>query len=154
MIYLTGDALSPGNRWEIQKGEIKKKSSHREHRWLDSKLPARYRHLASTQIVPSRHLRDYVLDSQAAESVLLETSDHYRDQSYFPVIDRLLSELKRRVSSESSHALKGATAPNPKHKTFMDKDCLRPMAKHYGMKTSPQNCTRENDSLKGREMTG
>ena len=84
--------------------------------------------------MPPRHLRDYVLDSQAAESVILETSDHNHDQSYFPVIDGLLSELKRRFSSESSHILKGATALNPKHKTLMDKDCLIvSMARHYGI---------------------
>ena len=65
--------------------------------------------------------------------LLCQTSMDYRDHCYFPVIDRLLSELNRRFSSESSHILKGATALNPKHTTFMDKDSLWPMAKHYGI---------------------
>ncbi|KAK1904504.1 52 kDa repressor of the inhibitor of the protein kinase [Dissostichus eleginoides] len=80
-----------------------------------------------------RHLQGFVVNSQTGSRERLETSDDYRNHCFFPVIDRLVSELNRRFSSESCHILRGATALNPKHKTFMDKDSLLPMAKHYGV---------------------
>lgn len=74
-----------------------------------------------------RHLQGFVVNSQTGSRERLETSHDYRNHCFSPVIDRLVGELNRR------HILKGATALNPNHKTFMDKDCLLPMAKHYGV---------------------
>ena len=89
------------------------------------------------QSAPPRDLEEFVVDTVTGARQRLLTSDDYREHCFFPVIERLVSELKRRFSSDSSAILKGATALNPKHTTFMDKDCLWPMAKHYGI-------TREN----------
>lgn len=75
------------------------------------------------------HLQEFVVNSQTGSKQPLETSD-YRIHCFFPVIDRLIIELN---IPESCHILKGAAAVNPKHKTFMDKDALLPMAKHYGV---------------------
>ena len=73
------------------------------------------------------------MDTVTGARQRLLTSDDYREHCFFPVIDRLVSELQQRFPSESSDILKGATALNPKHTTFMDNDCLWPMAKHYGI---------------------
>ncbi|XP_063765900.1 zinc finger MYM-type protein 1-like [Eleginops maclovinus] len=77
--------------------------------------------------------QDFVVNSQTGSKEPLETSEDYQNHCYFPVINRLISELDRRFSSDSCHVLKGATALNPKHETFLDKDTLLPMAEHYGV---------------------
>lgn len=83
--------------------------------------------------VQPRHLQEFVVNSQTSLRESLETSDDYRNHCFFPVIDRLISELNRRFSSESCLILKGTAAVNPKHKTFMDQEVILPMATHYGV---------------------
>ena len=73
-----------------------------------------------------RHLQEFVVNSQTGSKEPLETSEDYQNHCFFPVINRLISELERRFSSESCHVLKGAAALNPKHKTFLENDALCP----------------------------
>lgn len=83
--------------------------------------------------IQPHHLQEFVVNSQTGSREPLETSNDYQNHCFFPVIDRLVSELNRRFSSETCHILKGEAAVNPKHHTFLDKDTLLPMAEHYGL---------------------
>ncbi|KAK7913720.1 hypothetical protein WMY93_013931 [Mugilogobius chulae] len=80
-----------------------------------------------------RRLQDFVVNAETTLREPMQTSEKYRIHCFFPVIDRLVSELTRRFSSESCHILKGVAAVNPKHQTFLNKTALLPMARHYGV---------------------
>ncbi|KAK7925217.1 hypothetical protein WMY93_007527 [Mugilogobius chulae] len=80
-----------------------------------------------------RRLQDFVVNAETTLREPMQTSEEYRIHCFFPVIDRLVSELTRRFSSESCHILKGVAAVNPKHQTFLNKTALLPMARHYGV---------------------
>uniref|UniRef100_H3B6V4 TTF-type domain-containing protein n=1 Tax=Latimeria chalumnae TaxID=7897 RepID=H3B6V4_LATCH len=72
-------------------------------------------------------------DSQIGERRPLTTPDDYRNHCFYPVIDNLVNELNRHFSPDSCNILKGASALNPKHESFLDKQCVLPMALHYGI---------------------
>ncbi|CAL9699711.1 unnamed protein product [Knipowitschia caucasica] len=54
--------------------------------------------------------------------------------SFFPVLDKLRVEMKRRFSTETNNVMKGVQALSPKHTGFLDKQLLLPMAQHYGVR--------------------
>uniref|UniRef100_A0A8C3T1M7 DUF4371 domain-containing protein n=1 Tax=Chelydra serpentina TaxID=8475 RepID=A0A8C3T1M7_CHESE len=79
------------------------------------------------------HPQDFIVDSQIGERRSLATPDDYRNHCFYPVIDNLVNELNRRFSHDSCNILKGVSALNPKHKSFLDKQCTLPMALQYGI---------------------
>lgn len=86
------------------------------------------------QAQPSCHLQGFVAEAQTGKRPPLTSSDDIRKHCYYPVIDRLVSELKRRFSPESCGVLQGTSALNPKRKTSLEMEHLSPMAEHYGVR--------------------
>ncbi|KAI4797971.1 hypothetical protein KUCAC02_024726, partial [Chaenocephalus aceratus] len=87
----------------------------------------------------SRHLEGFVVEAPL-ERARLETDD-LGTHSFYPVIDRLLMEMKRRFSTETNEVLRGVSALSPKHTLFLDKKMILPMARHYGI--SEENLSAE-----------
>uniref|UniRef100_H3AMU5 HAT C-terminal dimerisation domain-containing protein n=1 Tax=Latimeria chalumnae TaxID=7897 RepID=H3AMU5_LATCH len=71
----------------------------------------------------ARHLQDFIVDSQIGERQPLTTPDS----------DNLVNELNQHFSPDSCNILKGVSALNPKHESFLDKQCILLMALHYGI---------------------
>ncbi|KAI4792925.1 hypothetical protein KUCAC02_033046 [Chaenocephalus aceratus] len=65
----------------------------------------------------------------------LTSSEDIREHCYYPALDSLVSEMKRRFSSESCGVLRGACALNPTHESFLEMEHLSPMAQYYGVNT-------------------
>ncbi|KAJ3609226.1 hypothetical protein NHX12_023750 [Muraenolepis orangiensis] len=84
-----------------------------------------------------------------AEAEGVTVTDQEEDQekpwedgdSFYPVIDRLLMEMKRRFSTETNEVLRGVSALSPKHTSFLDKKMILPMARHY--RISEENLSAE-----------
>ncbi|KAJ3581755.1 hypothetical protein NHX12_016273 [Muraenolepis orangiensis] len=85
----------------------------------------------------SRHLEGVEAPLERAR---LDTDD-LRTHSFYPVIDRLLMEMKRRFSTETNEVLRGVSALSPKHTSFLDKKMILPMARHY--RISEENLSAE-----------
>ncbi|KAI4831037.1 hypothetical protein KUCAC02_002638 [Chaenocephalus aceratus] len=83
---------------------------------------------------PASHLQEFVVDAPTGTLPPLTSSDDIRKHCYYPVIDRLVNEMKRRFSS-SCGVLQGASALNPTHESFLEMEHLSPMAQYYGVKT-------------------
>lgn len=91
------------------------------------------RQQAKRKIIQPSHLQQFHVSSSHTRKKILQTPEHYKIHCFFPVLDRLISELNRRFSADSCHVMKGVAAINPKHKTFLHQDALQPMARHYGI---------------------
>uniref|UniRef100_A0A8C5AB74 HAT C-terminal dimerisation domain-containing protein n=1 Tax=Gadus morhua TaxID=8049 RepID=A0A8C5AB74_GADMO len=76
---------------------------------------------------PPRILQEFVVEAPV-ERTPVTTSDAQRTHLYYPVIDRLVGEMRRRFSTEAGGVLTGVSALSPKHASFLDKKCLQPMA--------------------------
>ena len=89
---------------------------------------------------PPRILQEFVVEAPV-ERTPVTTSDAQRTHLYYPVIDRLVGEMRRRFSTEAGGVLTGVSALSPKHASFLDKKCLQPMAQFYGV--TEENLTAE-----------
>lgn len=96
-------------------------------------IPAQQQRQDRRQAQQPRHLQDFVVDAQTGDRPPSETPDDLRKHCFYPVIDRLLSEMKRRFSPESCNVLRGTSALSPKQTSFLDMQSLSPMAHHYGI---------------------
>uniref|UniRef100_A0A8C2PTZ0 DUF4371 domain-containing protein n=1 Tax=Cyprinus carpio TaxID=7962 RepID=A0A8C2PTZ0_CYPCA len=91
------------------------------------------RQQAKRKIIQPSHLQQFHVSNSHTRKKILQTPEDYKIHCFFPVLDRLISELNRRFSADSCHVMKGVAAINPKHKTFLHQDALQPMARHYGI---------------------
>ncbi|KAK0146464.1 Zinc finger MYM-type protein 1 [Merluccius polli] len=91
-----------------------------------------------TQI--AKHLEDFIVEAPI-ERPGMGSMDDLKTQSFYPVLDRLLMELRRRFSIEANDVLEGLPALSPKHPSFLDKQLIMPMARHYGI--SEENLSAE-----------
>ncbi|KAJ4939831.1 hypothetical protein JOQ06_029267 [Pogonophryne albipinna] len=97
------------------------------------------------QAQPPRHLQEFVVEAQI-ERTPVTSPDALRTECFYPVIDRLVVEMRRRFSTEVGGVLSGVSALSPKHASFLDKKCLQPMAKFYGV--TEENLTPELHQVK------
>uniref|UniRef100_A0A667WAX6 TTF-type domain-containing protein n=1 Tax=Myripristis murdjan TaxID=586833 RepID=A0A667WAX6_9TELE len=84
------------------------------------------------QAQPPQRLQDFVVEAQT-ERTPVTSSDDLRKLCFYPVIDRLLTEMKRWFSAKTGGVLTGVSALSPKHKLFLDRKSLWPMAQYYGV---------------------
>ncbi|KAM3850214.1 zinc finger MYM-type protein 1-like [Diretmus argenteus] len=82
---------------------------------------------------PPKHLQGYHVEAPI-ESRPPQTLEDLRTDCFYPVIDRLMMEMERRFSAEASGVLTGVSGLNPKHASFLEKECLMPMATFYGVR--------------------
>ncbi|XP_034093135.1 zinc finger MYM-type protein 1-like [Gymnodraco acuticeps] len=94
---------------------------------------------------PPRHLQEFVVEAQI-ERRPVTSLDALRTECFYPVIDRLVVEMRRRFSTEAGGVLSGVSALSPKHASFLDNKCLQPMAKFYGV--TEENPTPELHQVK------
>ena len=80
---------------------------------------------------PNR-LRDFVMDTRQGIGQKYYLKKITKNV-YFELIDRLMSERKRRFSFNVSEVMKGTIALNPKSRNFLEKESIKPMANHYGI---------------------
>lgn len=83
--------------------------------------------------------------SHLADSVILETvgsredrstSEVFRSQFYFPVIDKFLQELNRRFHDKNIDIMKGVSACTPTSSTFLLHSDLKTFAEMYDIDTA------------------
>jgi len=83
------------------------------------------------------HLANFVVTETVGQTtdITVDRKDTFRTEVYLPVIDCLLSELKRRFSVESCAVMRGIQGLNPRSKTFLDLEVLKSMATKYNVST-------------------
>ncbi|XP_078022986.1 zinc finger MYM-type protein 1-like [Epinephelus lanceolatus] len=83
------------------------------------------------QAQPPQHLKGFVVEAPIERRH--DTMDDMRQHSFYPIIDRVLSEMKGRFSLEANNVLMGVTALSPKHTAFLNKQKILPMSRYYGI---------------------
>ncbi|XP_076373039.1 uncharacterized protein LOC143257899 [Tachypleus tridentatus] len=81
--------------------------------------------------LPPRHLDEFITTSSTGQRD--EPIPDTRIHTFYAIIDSMLNELNRRFSSDACSVLMGATALNPKHSIFLDKQALLGMAANYSV---------------------
>ena len=64
-------------------------------------------------------------------STKISEEDYIRQFVYFPILDKVMSELQHRFSTENMAILCGIYALSPKNNNFLEFDTLTPLASHY-----------------------
>ena len=89
-------------------------------------------HREKRQTQTAKHLEGFIVEAPI-ERPGMGSMDELKTQSFYPVLDRLLMELRRRFSIEANGVLAGLPALSPNHPSFLDKQVILPMARHYGV---------------------
>lgn len=71
------------------------------------------------------------LTETISETRTMQSTNDLKLMIFYPVIDRMVSELNRRFN-DNSQVLKGIGSLNPTSSTFLDMDNIRPLSLHYG----------------------
>ena len=80
--------------------------------------------------LPKRFEECVLLQSMGCrESV--SSSEEYKRELYFPVVDAFLSELRRRFDNKNMDVMRGIQACNPHSKDFLSLSVLMPLAEMY-----------------------
>lgn len=98
---------------------------------------------------PSRPKRKRSLPAHLGEAVVmgptgnrdqLSTSDEFKVNFFYPILDALLAELRSRFAVDTCGIIRGTSALNPKNKTFLQEAVLHGMASHYGCVEEDLKC--------------
>ncbi len=88
-------------------------------------------------------LKRYLVDSTVGhrdngeESTQTDAKSYYRRSVFFPVIDRLVSEMEARFNDpETSPLLSGIAACHPESAKFLDSEILQPLVEAYKLDSS------------------
>lgn len=87
------------------------------------------------QVRPSSLLEGHYLFTPIVQRQERTEKESFRTGSFIPVIDVLLSEVKRRFSKENCVIMKGIQALNPCSAIFYEKDVVFPFASQYNCST-------------------
>ena len=80
--------------------------------------------------IPAR-LQDGMIQSSVGHQQSLTTEEDYRRSLYFPVVDCMKAELKKRFNEESKPLMKALSACVPKSPFFLELSNLKPLIDHY-----------------------
>ena len=72
-----------------------------------------------------------VLESHGSRDVL-NTSHDFKISVYFPILDSILSELKKRFDSKNIGLMKAVQSCSPSSAEFLEMDRLMPLVESYG----------------------
>ena len=81
--------------------------------------------------VPNK-FRDFVVDITTGLGEPVSSQVDYCNRVYFPLIDRMTNELKKRFSESVSNVLEGVCALDPKSGDFLKIDRILPLSRNYG----------------------
>ena len=87
----------------------------------------------STRSYNSALSDDYVVDSTIGHRSSLNTSQSLKVNTYFPVLDHILSEMKRRFSETHLGIMKAVQACNPTSSHFLEESDLKEMSTLYSV---------------------
>lgn len=87
------------------------------------------------QVTPSSRIEGFYISTPIAQRQVSTDKESYRTGSFIPIIDVLLSEMKRRFSKENCVTMEGIQALNPGSSTFCEKNVLFPFASQYNCST-------------------
>ena len=65
------------------------------------------------------------------DAVSLSSSEEYKRELYFPVVDAFLSELRQHFDDKNMNVMRGIQACNPHSKDFLSLSVLMPLAEMY-----------------------
>ena len=92
-------------------------------------------HPPGRQVRPSSRLEGHYTLNPIVQRQVNTEKESFRTGSFIPVIDVLLSEVRRRFSKENCIIMKGIQAMNPSSPTFCEKDVVFPFASQYNCST-------------------
>ncbi len=94
--------------------------------------------ICRTRRPPKRFDEGILYDTTGARETD-RTSETYKINLYYLVIDTLLSELKRRFTDKNKD-MRALQACNPTASNFLDPDCLEPLTSTYGLDSVLLRC--------------
>lgn len=101
-------------------------------------IPVEYEVLPMEGIRPRRQrklpaaLNDYVVEAPVEQEMDFFAASHeYKTKLYFPIVDRMLQELKRRFAPANEFVYSGVDALSPTSESFLESSVLEPFAIHY-----------------------
>ncbi|XP_051803041.1 uncharacterized protein LOC127533608 [Acanthochromis polyacanthus] len=102
-------------------------------------------HPPDRQVRPSSMLEGHYTFNPIVQRQV-NTEESFQTGSFIPIIDVLLSEVRRRFSKENCVIMKGIQAMNSSSPTFCEKDVVFPFASQYNCST--EDLQYENPQLK------
>ena len=87
------------------------------------------------QVTPSSRLEGYYISTPIAQRQVNTDKESFRTGSFIPILDVLLSEIRRRFSKESCVIMEGIQALNPGSSTFCEKTVILALASQYKCNT-------------------
>uniref|UniRef100_A0A8D0AYQ8 Zinc finger MYM-type protein 1 n=1 Tax=Sander lucioperca TaxID=283035 RepID=A0A8D0AYQ8_SANLU len=80
----------------------------------------------------------FVVESACGSTSNLTTSDEFRQQLFYPCLDRMVEELTHRFSGLGEALMSGIHACNPTTETFLSEEALKSLASHYKIQLKPE----------------
>ncbi|XP_077100036.1 zinc finger MYM-type protein 1-like [Siphateles boraxobius] len=80
----------------------------------------------------------FVVESACGSTSNLTTSDEFKQQLFYPCLDRMVEELTRRFSGLGEALMSGIHACNPTTETFLSEEALKSLASHYKIQLKPE----------------
>ncbi len=82
---------------------------------------------------PPKRFEDMVLLQSTGSRESLSSSEEYKRELYFPVLDAFLAELRRRFDDKNMDIIRAIQACNPHSKCFLSPSVLRPLVQMYSL---------------------
>ena len=77
------------------------------------------------------HFEDVIIYQSTGARGILSSSQHYKVNLYFPILDSVLLELRNQFSHNNIEIMKAISSINPQSKKFLDASTLKPLAIVY-----------------------
>ena len=76
-----------------------------------------------------RRFEDGIICKSTVAREILSSSQHYKVNMYFPVLDSMLSELRNHFNHNNIEIMKAISSINPQSKQFLNGSTLKPLSK-------------------------
>ncbi len=103
--------------------------------------------------LPRRLESGFVLEATGSREELI-TSDQFKISLYFPILDAMLSELKRRFTDKNLEHMRAIQSCSPQSPHFLQSDKLFPLANSYSLDIDSlsMECTLAKRTVNGKDM--
>lgn len=79
-----------------------------------------------------------MVESACGSTSNLTTSDEFRQQLFYPCLDRMVDEPTHRFSGLGEALMSGIHACNPTTETFLSEEAFKSLASHYKIQLKPE----------------